>query len=403
MWEKNCRKMPLQSLVKVAEHFNISRDEIYRVIDQGVITTEVNLPLTLKKIRDIIKYLNPMNHKRVNILKCSNKTLQQIKTVFNLRIHSNGYYSLMNSKDLNNYLKAFFRYTKVHKIQPPLTNEVKLWYKNGVDLKRAIICPCLQSDGSMDQQRNRLRFIGLNKILHNYFVDAMYYVYNELPTSYFKCALNRDTNDTYTAYKNKPEIVNDIIKLAGSAKTKPAVGQTVEDYLKDPQPHLIYLKNAPKIEQQITLRIWACTDGYTSIEQNSGRTRIIVGIACAHPVLAKQLKQIASKSNIHFTIKKSPEKTWSGIDKLVATSMSSILNFLKLGGFIEGVKISSNSPYHKGIDKDILLLGFLEYKKREMKSTYFRNSSIKKVHDAINKIIKNKKYKDAAFYIRYFS
>jgi len=93
----------------------------------------------------------------------------------------------------------------------------------------------------------------------------------------------------------------------------------------------------------------------------------------------------------------------SGITKLVATSMKSILNFLKLGGFIKGIKISSKSPYHEGIDKSTLLLGILEFKKREKKDRLLRKLSIKKIHSKINEIINNKEYRNESYYIKHLS
>jgi len=406
-WEKDIYRMPLKSLVKITERFKLSRDAIYEAIDKRMITTKTNLPVKFERIRDIIKFLFPSSLPRsshvwnVILLKCPDKTLRKIKCVFNLNIHIESRRTVVSSKELHTFLTTFFRYTKVLKIRPPLTNEVKHWSEHYIDLKRAIICPCLQTDGSIGQQKSRIRFFGKNKRLHDYFVDAIYYEYNLLPTSYFKLTIDDKTE--YTTYKNKPEIVDDVMKLAGNSKTAPAHGQSIDEYLKEPQPHLKYLKNASKTEQQIALRIWASTEGYIQIERIKHCLRPCLGISCAHPDLVKQLRQLAWNFEIHFTIQKDAKKTWSGITKLVATSMKSILNFLKLGGFIKGIKISSKSPYHEGIDKSTLLLGILEFKKREKKDRLLRKLSIKKIHSKINEIINNKEYRNESYYIKHLS
>jgi len=404
-WENNYRTVPLQVLVKIAEACELSRERIYSLIDNGQFKTKIRLPAKFEKIRDIIPYLSPQKsgvNWQITVIDCSDKILSKIKATFNMHPISLTHGKRIRSKELYNYITTFFWYTKVPKIQFPLINEVKLWHENGVDLKRAIICPCLQSDGGMSQQNYRLRFCGRNKTLHDYFVDAMYYEYDKFPTSYFKCWDKRQSGCYATEYIEKPELVKDVIKLAGNAKTKPAVGQTINDYLSEPQPHLNYLTNATETEQRIAIRIWASAEGRISICRIYGFFYPVLGISCAHPDLAIQLQQIARHFDINFT-KRRIESYWSGIQGLYSSTIVSCINFLRLGGFIKGVKIGGNSKYHEGIDKDVLTLGILEFKKREKTNQNLRNLSLKSVHEAINKIIKNREYNTADYYINHFS
>jgi hypothetical protein len=200
------------------------------------------------------------------------------------------------------------------------------------------------------------------------------------------------------------EIADEIMNLAGNTKTKPANRQTVEDYLKEPQPHLKYLLNASETEQKIALRIWASTEGFISINKDRRNKCLypVIGIACAHPGLTIQLKHIAHQFNFNLT-KINFKDAWSGIRGLRTSALSSCIGFLKLGGFIKGVKISSHSKYHEGIDKDILLLGILEFKKYEQIKPRLRTLSRKQIHYEVNKLIKNGKYKSEDYYINYFS
>jgi len=199
------------------------------------------------------------------------------------------------------------------------------------------------------------------------------------------------------------EIIDEVMKLSGNSKTKPANGQDVDEYLKEPQPHLCYLLNAPESEQKIALRIWASTEGCISMHRKGkGYIYPVFKIACAHPDLNAQLKQIAEKHGI-LLYKHSCSTVWSGIDSLTSTTTNTCLNFLKLGGFIERVKISANSPYHEGIDKTALTLGILEFMKRQKTNQELRSLSLEKVHNKINKIIRNREYKTADYYINYFS
>lgn len=190
--------------------------------------------------------------------------------------------------------------------------------------------------------------------------------------------------------------------LAGNAKTAPALGQTIEEYLKEPQPHLDYLMNASETEQQIALRIWAATEGNITIRKRHRYVYPCLVITCAHPDLIKTLQQIARRFNINFQITRS-KNTWSGIKMLHTSALSSSIEFLKLGGFVKGVKISAHSKYHEGIDKDVLLLGILEFKKRELENSHLKKLPIQQVHHKINEIVENGSYKSADYYINYFS
>ena len=408
-WEHDYRTISLRMLVDIAESNDVPRETIYSLIDQGTFSLKTKLPIELKKIRNLIQYFSP--HKtgvtwQTTVSKCSNETLSKIRAVLNLKIHSRPYGLRIYSKDLYNFLKTFFRYIKILKIHPPLTNEVKCWYHNSIDLKRAVIIPFLQSDGSIQTQSHKIRLHGKNQILHNYFVDAMYYEYDELPTSYFIPESSNSQSACYsTEYQRKTakEIIDEVMKLAGNSKTKPANRQEVEEYLKESQPHLGYLLKAPESEQRIALRIWASTECCISLNRNEkGYITPTFKIACAHPDLNAQLKQIAEKHGI-LLYEQSCPTIWSGIDSLTSATTSTCLNFLKLGGFIERVKISANSPYHEGIDKNLLTLGILEFMKRQKTNQELRKLSLEKVHHEINNIIKNKQYKTETYYINYFS
>ena len=408
-WEANRHRIPIQSLVKSAEASDISRDTIYSLIDQGKLSTKTNLPVKLEEIRDIIQHFSPRKcgEAHITLIGCSKETLSKIKTTLNTKLLFDGQKKLIYSQSLYNFLTTFFHYTEVPKIQPPLTNEVKRWYDQGVDLKRAIIIPCLQSDGNTTRshQRTIILFSGNSESLHQYFVDAMYYEYNELPSTYFRLAPTDDCHRTLYARETATEIVNEIMKLAGSTKTSPGKGQTIGEYLKEPQPHLNYLINAPETEQKIALRIWASTEGSIGIRRKGSNDSSIYPdflISCSHPNLITQLQQISLGLNIKLKQKRT-KQNWSRIQGLHSGSLSSCTMFLKHGGFIQGVSISAHSKYHKGIDKDILLLGILEFKLRQKTNEYLRKLPLQQIHYELNKIIKNSEYKSVDYYINHFS
>lgn len=400
-WEKNSVRINLRSLVKIAEGLGSNRGTIYSLIDQGEFNTKNKLPANFEKIRTFVQYFNLHNDKkaRITLLKCCPDEMRyKIKETLNVKLRSHGCnWKIITSRELYNFLKTFFCYTKVPKIHPPLSDEVKGWYEEGVDLKRAVIIPCLQSDGAIIKcmRHYLICLFGYNRVLHDCFVDAMYYEYNELPSTYFARCYQ-------TAYFRKPEIRYEIMNLAGNTKTSPARGQTIEEYLKEAQPHINYLINASKTEQQISLRIWASTEGSISVHRTRKNIYPFLMIACAHPHLATQLQQIARRFKINFYIRRQKDQ-WSGIDGLATSAISSCINFLKLGGFIKGVKIGATSKYHEGIDKDVLLLGILEFKTRELENSHLINLPIQQIHHEINRIVNNREYRSAGYYINYFS
>jgi len=410
-WEKNQCRILLQSLIKIANRFNISKETIYSMIDRGELSLRTNLPVKLEKIQEFVPYFSlqkPDCQSKINLLQCSTQILQSIKDTLNLNFHFRStkgienHQATINSRELYNYLKTFFRYVKTAKIQLPLTSDVKFWHENGIDLKRAIICPCLQSDGTVLVGK-KVVFKGLNKSLHDYFVDSMYFEYGIMPSSYFW--YNLKDNMYFTEYTRKAAIrtIDEIMKLAGNCKTSPARNQTVEEYLKEPHPHLNYLINAPVDEQKIALRIWASAEGCIALSRRNSYIYPELQIACTHPRLITQLKKLAKNHGIQFT-KMHSKRYWSRIQGLKNSSISGSIAFLKLGGFIKGVKISSNSPYHEGIDKDILLLGILEFMKRRKTNVSYKEIVLEDVHHKINKIIESGEYEsDGKYYIEYFS
>lgn len=403
-WENNGYRIPLKLLVKCAKIFGIPKDTIYSLIEDGKFKANIILPIKLDEIQDIISYLSPQKKekRRIIVIKCSSKTLQRINRYFKLNLKQK--MKRISSTELFNFLTTFFRYTEVPKIHPPLTNEVKRWHDDGVDLKRAVIIPCLQSDGAIVEGERSfyISFSGKNKILHDYFVDAIYYEYNELPSWYLGDGSSEDVYTTGYTRKSTNKIVDEVMNLAGNTKTSPAVGQMTEEYLKEPQPHLKYLINALNTEKKIALRLWASAEGSICLSTTNGLIYPSLVISCSHPELNKGLIEVARQFNINF-YKVPSEKKWSGDSQLHANSIRSCIAFLELGGFIKGVQIGKHSKYHYGIDKDILLLGIFEFIKRQRSNERLRNLPRSKVRAMINEIIKNKAYMSEVYYIRYFS
>jgi len=413
-WERNITKIPLNYLIKFAKNLDINKETIYSFIESGQFDIKHKLPVKLERISNIVKYLYPVktNYKKsINLLKCSDEAIKELQSALNVKIfyHSKGKnknLGQIHSSGLYNFLKVFFRYYEMVKIRPPLTSEVRAWHENDIDLKHAVICPLLQTDGWSTTRESfktspAIKYHGNDEILHKFLVDAFFFEYNLLPTTYFHKGAD-GCHLTEYKQKNVINIIADILSICGSTKTSPARGQSIETYLQESQPHLKYLKTSSNIIQMIVLRIWASAEGCAGIQRTNGYFKPSLTISCAHPVLARQLIQIAAQHNINFT-KTTSKLTWSGVNKIANTSLRGCLEFLKLGNFVEGVKISAKSKYHHGLDKDNLLLGIFKFKKREKTNQKLRSLSLKDVHSRINNIIESGEYNSKEYYINLFS
>ena len=401
-WERNRKRVPLTKLVEIAKFAGLSKDRIYSLIDQGIFKLNAPLSGKFEKIRDVIQFLKPprRRHKNVTVLRCPPKIIEQIEKL-GFQVKRSGRGMRLNSTRLYDYLTTLFHYSKIPKINPPLTTDVKSWFDQGVDLKRAIIIPCLQSDGCSGKSQyylTRLSFVGNCKILHNFFVDSMHYAYKLFPSCYF-AHKNYVPVTIYQQQRN--DIKEEIIKLAGNTKTSLAHGQTIDEYLKEPQPHLNYLINSGKNEKSIAFRIWASTEGAISIIGSKTGICISFKIGCAHPKLVRDLQQVVRQLQINLKIEKAKEN-WSGILGLSTYAMKNLIEFIRIGGFISDVRISSNSPYHEGIPKDILALGILEYFRQRKMNKWPKKLPISTHHDNINKIVRNKEFNSADYYINYY-
>ena len=103
---------------------------------------------------------------------------------------------------------------------------------------------------------------------------------------------------------------------------------------------------------------------------------------------------------LHFTIR---NEKGTGYKCLYNMAVSCALSFLKLGGFIEGVRVSKSSRYYEGIDKQGLIYATLEHMIRERKDSTLRKLSMKEVHKAIRKIAEKTEFRKLDYYIKFFS
>ncbi len=404
-WESYKKALPFKKLIKAIKYFNIPYIKLYKIIDGCEFTFgkhhgKNKIKLTLKPSSfNLAKYLIPITPNKTYVVKNTpNPIKNHIVKDFSIdkyTYNKNGLI-VIYSYLLNRFLKTFYVYKKEMHIKFPLTNEVPQWLSKGVNLRRAAIIPLLLTDGG--EKSNGIAFTGNNDIAHNIFVDSLYFSLNKIPSSFKIRKGEVNFTNVILSYNTRSELK----KICPNFKTYPA-NESKEDYLSHSQPSINYLLNAPKIEQQIALRLWFITEGSIGISLNKKRRLInpALRIACAHPGLTNQLRQLGIKNGINFSIRKS-RNYWSGIQGLQSTSISSLINFLKIGGFIRGVNVSHKSKSFTGLDKQDVLLGILEFMAKQRKNNKYKSNNIKEVTTQILNIIKNKEIKNEAFYIKLF-
>lgn len=405
-WQSSKKAMPFKKLIKLCNKIGMPEKEVYELIKGSEFTfgkhhgkNRIKLPLKPEEF-NMANYLLPNEPNKVYAIK---NTPQEIKKMIIKNFSIDNYYYkkksllVVYSYLLNRFLKTYYTYKKELILNFPLSKEVPQWIKEKINITRAVIIPLLITDGG--EKPNCVFCSGESNIVHDIWSDACYYELEKLPSSYkvpYKTIF-------VTSHRLSKEILMEIKKFCPSFKTSP-VNESIENYKKLSQPSISYLFKSPKLEQQIALRLWAITEGSISIH-NSKKERLItpnIRIACAHPILIIELKKIAELNGINSSIGKG-YNTWSGISSLQTTSISSAINFLKIGGFIRGVNVSKlRSKFFGGFDKQDVLLGIFEFMKRQREEKKYRIEDIQKINKWVKDIIENKQFNNEEYYIKYF-
>ena len=253
------------------------------------------------------------------------------------------------------------------------------------------------SDGG-EKPQNRLFFSGASKQIHKIWSDAFYQEYSCLPSSF----LLPYKSIFVTTHKVSDKIMTELKRVCPNFKTSPR-NKSKELYLSISQPSIKYIFTRPKLEQQIAIRLWANTEGSIGIRLDK-KNKLITPyfqIACANPSIIKELQRLCKINMLNLTIIKD-KKNWAGVGRLKSTSIKSAINFLKMGGFIKGTKISSKSKSFKGLDKQEVLFGILEFMLKQRKEDKYRIDDMNKIYKHIKDIVLKKEFKEESYYLDSF-
>ena len=368
--------VPLNLLFKFATLYDKKKEfeEILPKLYFSRKRNEVVLPSMPEQIDGLIQYLKPIHRNVVKVsLRASREELIGIENIFDVKINYLKSLRTINSRALVDFLDTFYKYKKKCKLKFPLTRLVPDLVKMGIDLRKAIILPLLQSDGSADKKSFWMN--GICRPIHDVFADAVYYTYGIVPSGYF---FDSNRVGCYKTYFPSKKIILELKSLCGNTKTEPAKGQSKEDFLKEPQPHMDYMADLDNIGKRTALRCYASSEGYIGHTGKNPKFEI----ACANPALIKGVKKLAEDLGITMGIQ--PAKyTWSGIGRLSTGKVKNIERFKEIGGFIEGMTINGVTKYLRGVEKNKVLAVALKYNHQIIRNTKKERPS-KQVLDLVN-------------------
>ena len=232
-------------------------------------------------------------------------------------------------------------------------------------------------------RRPKLIYYGAPTLCKIY-IDLVKYYYGIDP-SVFNKRKDGTYNVIYERKEIKDKLLPHLLSYSPSYKTSPAKGQSKSSYLNEKQPSLEFLGKKPRTVLVEVLRLGMSTEGSCNIHINGKRIDPNLRLACSHPILIKQWKYITDKLGFSFKIRENKEH-WSGIDCIATMRLKDLRKFLDIGGFIEEVKVTNNSRYYKGLDKNLIVKGILEWNKQKKYLNRYKKPS--QVHNIFRKFIK---------------
>lgn len=215
-----------------------------------------------------------------------------------------------------------------------------------VNLK-CILATCLLTDGSLSNEGEgyRISYYAKDIVLKNFIKALLFKLSKFIPSENF------DKRGIYAIRVNDKYLVNELHELSPTFKKMPRKNQTKKEYLTEIQPSLKFLKNTNDSTIKWCIRFAFSTDGCISISKNNTKE---LNLACYHPVLAREWAEIIEKYGMKVHLGKD-KTSWCGIDGVRIYDLTSIKNFIKIGGFVPGVKISNKSKRFNNLEKNMLL------------------------------------------------
>lgn len=224
--------------------------------------------------------------------------------------------------------------------------KINYFLKKSIDPKK-VLAIALLTDGSLSPKDNyRISFYTKDQKLKKLLFGIIDYLSIFHPSIYFD-----RKKQGYLIRLSDRKLAKKLLDLCPNYKTAPSLNQKIKEYFDEPQPNIQFLNKANINTQIFCLKMAFSCDGSISLNKNGGYE---LNLSCYHPLLCLEWQKFLKKFKINGKIGKD-KKAWGEVDGIRIYDRKSISNFLKLGGFIEGVKISNKSNIYKCIEKNKLL------------------------------------------------
>jgi hypothetical protein len=214
-----------------------------------------------------------------------------------------------------------------------------------------LLAALLFTDGYL-HRRGLVGYASRDQILMNIFIDLVRGNSEKPPN------LLRRSDGRLEAYVFDSKLVEKLLLLSPSYKKSPR-NLSKEEYLREPQPTVDFLLAQDVKTRICSVRLAMSADGcITTYRLKNGRLRPRLMLCCANPSLVKGWRKVFWSLGIQTGIKFG--RKWSGVEGIMIWKKEMIEFFRKLGGFVDGVKISRKSPNFAGMEKNTLLNWSLE-------------------------------------------
>ncbi len=228
------------------------------------------------------------------------------------------------------------------------TKRVKDWFKNfGREGILDILTVFLLVEASADYKYGMIRLTNSDETLLQIFTDILLLL-NLEPRQTIDSRNNLRV--VFSRNSRTRKVLDEIYVRTPTTKHQPRRGtENWEMYLKTTQPNLLWLYGRSRKLIELCFRIAMSCDG--SVFRSRGikhlPDRPQLTLVCFHPLLLLQWKEIASLIGLNMNI--------SG-KRIRSRSIETSRKFLKMGAFLEGVRISSKgSKQFRGIEKNTRL------------------------------------------------
>lgn len=242
--------------------------------------------------------------------------------------------------------------SKMRRVRLPSTSK---FYKEVISedvSSLPLLATLLLTDGYL-QKRGVVGYTSIDSVLMNVFIDLARANSKKLPN-----LLQRD-DGRLEAYVFDRKLVQELFTLSPSYKKSPS-NTSKKEYLDEPQPPVDFLLETDVRTRLYSIRLAMSADGcITARKPINGQMIANLIFACANPTLLNGWKKVFSSLGIEMRVIKAKVK-WAGVGGLVASKKEMLYRFWKLGGFVDGVKITRKSPNFAGIEKNALLNRFLK-------------------------------------------